>query len=97
VTFGLPISQQKGAQVFQYRGCRACHAIDGSGGHKGPDLTSIGNKMTQGQLTTQIASGGGGMPAYAGIISPAELNSLVTFLSSLQSPNKQPARTPPVP
>ncbi len=87
----------KGAQIFQFRGCRACHAIEGSGGHKGPSLTAVGDRLTAAQLTTRIAAGGGGMPAYAGVISPAEMQVLVEFLQGLRSPSHEPPATPLAP
>jgi len=36
--------------------------------------------MSRDQITARIATGGGGMPAYAGSLAPAELDDLVTFL-----------------
>jgi len=93
----LDPARQKGAQVFQFRGCRACHAIEGAGGHKGPDLGAVGDRLTPAQLTTRIAAGGGGMPAYAGVLSPAEMQVLVDFLQGLRSPNREPAGTPLAP
>ncbi len=33
----------QGKELFQMRGCAACHRIQGAGGNTGPDLTDIGN------------------------------------------------------
>jgi len=38
--------------------------------------------MNRDQITARIATGGGGMPAFAGSLTPAELDDLVTFLQS---------------
>jgi ubiquinol-cytochrome c reductase cytochrome b subunit len=85
-----PLTLQ-GAALFQSKDCRNCHALDGSGGQRGPDLTAVGTRLTQGQLIDQISNGtpgGGNMPAYGKQISPAEMTAMVDFLANLR-----PART----
>jgi ubiquinol-cytochrome c reductase cytochrome b subunit len=86
-----PVELQ-GALVFQYKNCRNCHALDGVGGRRGPDLTQIGATMTRNQLIDQVSngtSGGGNMPAYGKQMSPAEMDVLIAFLTSLR-PEGQP-------
>jgi ubiquinol-cytochrome c reductase cytochrome b subunit len=76
-----------GAVVFQNKNCRNCHALDGVGGRRGPDLTVIGSQLTRGQLIDQISNGtpgGGNMPAYGKQVSPAEMSVLVEFLTALR-------------
>jgi ubiquinol-cytochrome c reductase cytochrome b subunit len=88
-----PVEQQ-GALVFQYKNCRNCHALDGVGGRRGPDLTTIGTQMTGNQLIDQISNGspgGGNMPAYGKQISPHEMEALVDFLVSLRPEGQRPA------
>jgi ubiquinol-cytochrome c reductase cytochrome b subunit len=78
----------QGAALFQSKSCRNCHALEGSGGQRGPDLTSVGTRLTRGQLIDQISNGtpgGGNMPAYGKQISPAEMTALVDFLENLRS------------
>src|SRR5204863_4553932 len=81
-----PLTLQ-GALVFQKKSCRNCHALEGSGGQRGPDLTAVGTRLTRDQLINQVSNGtpgGGNMPAYGKQISPAEMTVLVAFLEDLR-------------
>jgi ubiquinol-cytochrome c reductase cytochrome b subunit len=83
--------QLQGALVFQNKDCRNCHALKGSGGQRGPDLTRIGARLTPDQLIDQVSNGtpgGGNMPAYSKQIGPDEMTALVDFLASLRPPDK---------
>lgn len=87
-----PVELQ-GALVFQNKNCRNCHALDGIGGTRGPDLTTVGMRLTRDQLIDQVSNGtpgGGNMPAYGKQVRPAEMTALANFLSSLR-----PAGVPP--
>ena len=79
-TQDLGDAQRRGADLFVSKACFACHAIEGAGGRRGPDLSHVASRMSRDQITARIATGGGGMPAYAGSLAPAELDDLVTFL-----------------
>jgi ubiquinol-cytochrome c reductase cytochrome b subunit len=88
--------QLQGAVLFQNKSCRNCHALQGSGGRRGPDLTAVGTRLTRDQLIDQISNGtpgGGNMPAYGKQISPAEMTALVAFLEDLR-PAGAPAAEP---
>ena len=83
--------QLVGAVVFQNKDCRNCHALEGTGGKRGPDLTFVGARLTSGQLIDQVSNGtpgGGNMPAYGKQISPDEMAALVDFLTSLRPPGQ---------
>jgi ubiquinol-cytochrome c reductase cytochrome b subunit len=76
----------EGGMLFNTKRCLFCHAIEGRGGMRGPDLTLVGNRLTPEQLTLRIANGAPNMPSFAGILSADELEHLVVFLSSRRSP-----------
>jgi ubiquinol-cytochrome c reductase cytochrome b subunit len=85
----------QGAAMFQNKNCRNCHALQGSGGQRGPDLTTVGMRLTRDQLIDQISNGtpgGGNMPAYGKQVSPAEMTALVEFLTNLRPPGQLAAR-----
>ena len=72
----------QGAVLFEEKGCLNCHLISGVGGRRGPDLSYIGNELTQDNMVIRIVNGGVNMPAFGGTLKPAEIDSLVAFLSS---------------
>jgi ubiquinol-cytochrome c reductase cytochrome b subunit len=85
---GRTALQRQGALVFQAKQCHNCHALDGVGGQRGPQLDRIAVELTQDQLIRQVIQGGGNMPAYGKNLSPAETTALVAFLETLH-PNGQ--------
>ncbi len=96
----------QGAALFQNKNCRNCHALEGVGGRRGPDLTTVGTRLTHDQLIDQISNGtpsgignpgGGNMPAYGKEINDVEMIALVAFLENLRPPGEpaaQPASMP---
>jgi ubiquinol-cytochrome c reductase cytochrome b subunit len=87
--------QLQGAVVLQNKQCRNCHALEGKGGRRGPDLSGVGTRLTRDQLIDQISNGtpgGGNMPAYGKQMKPAEMSALVDFLVSLRPKAQEPAR-----
>ncbi len=87
----------QGALVLQQQQCRNCHAIDGIGGHRGPDLAAVGTRLTEPQLVRQVIQGGGNMPAYGKNLTPAQVDALVSYLVSLRPPGEEPSRDPTFP
>lgn len=87
----------QGAAVLQYMQCRNCHAIDGVGGTRGPDLAAVGTRLTRDQLIRQVIQGGGNMPAYGKNLSPAEVEALVSYMVTLRPHNELAARDSTVP
>jgi ubiquinol-cytochrome c reductase cytochrome b subunit len=86
--------QMQGAIVLQYQQCRNCHAIDGAGGERGPDLADVGSRLSWDQLVRQVQQGGGNMPAYGKTLSSAETVALVAFLQQCRQ-DGQPAASIP--
>jgi ubiquinol-cytochrome c reductase cytochrome b subunit len=72
----------EGAQVFDKKGCLYCHRIAGHGGLRGPDLSTVASRLTRRQLIIRIMNGAHNMPAFAGILTPTELNNLLAFLAT---------------
>ena len=82
----------QGLVVMQNMQCRNCHAVDGIGGHRGPDLAEVGTRLTKDQLVRQVVQGGGNMPAYGKNLSPYEVEAVVSFMVALRPKGEPPAR-----
>jgi mono/diheme cytochrome c family protein len=74
----------RGAHVFSDSGCQQCHTIRDIGGKKGPDLSSVGRRLNEEQIRTQILHGGKQMPAFADVLQTSETDDLVAYLHSLR-------------
>jgi ubiquinol-cytochrome c reductase cytochrome b subunit len=83
----------QGAVVLQNKDCRNCHALEGMGGRRGPELDTVATRLTPNQMVRQVIQGGGNMPAYGEQLKPAEVEALVAFLSTLHPKNQPPARS----
>lgn len=84
----------QGAIVLQHAQCRNCHALDGIGGERGPDLTSVALRMTPGELVRQVQQGDGNMPAFGKNLSASQTEAVVAFLARCHPPGVRPAATP---
>ncbi len=71
-----------GAQLFHDRGCEACHMVGSQGGHRGPNLTFVADRLTVPQMTIRIVNGGNNMPAFGGILPAQDLKSILAFLET---------------
>jgi ubiquinol-cytochrome c reductase cytochrome b subunit len=86
--------ERQGALVLQNKQCRNCHALDKSGGQRGPALDDVAARLTHDDLIRQVLQGGGNMPAYGKNLSPPEVTALVAFLDTLREKWRTPARNP---
>lgn len=73
---------QQGAHLFYIKGCQFCHHMDGHGGRKGPDLSSIGSTLTTQEMKIRIVNGGKEMPGYGTILTKKELEEIIAFLET---------------
>lgn len=79
------IDAQNGSVLFYTKACLYCHTVSGTGGHRGPDLTRVADRLTKDDITIRIVNGGGNMPAFGGTLTENELNDLVSFLMTRKS------------
>jgi ubiquinol-cytochrome c reductase cytochrome b subunit len=84
--------EMQGALLIQSKQCRNCHSLGGEGGMRGPALDDTATRLTRDQLIRQILQGGGNMPAYGKNLTPAEVDAIVAFLSTMHPPGVPPAR-----
>ncbi len=79
----------EGGVLFHKKGCQFCHSIDGRGGHRGPDLTYVGDRLTPADMTIRIVNGAKLMPAFGGILTSQQLDNLVAFLKTRKRDDQQ--------
>lgn len=94
---GLSPLELQGAMVMQVKQCRNCHAIDGIGGERGPDLADVATRLNKDQLIRQVVQGGGNMPAYGKNLTGAEVTALVAFMQTLHPEGDPQSRNPAEP
>ena len=72
----------EGARLFHEKGCEFCHAIEGFGGGRGPDLSEVASRMSPVQIEARITNGGPNMPPYARSLTPEEVRTIAAFLAT---------------
>ena len=82
-----------GAKLFREKACLNCHLVASYGGHRGPDLTYVADKLTRSDMIIRIVNGGTNMPAFGGTLKPEEIDALVAFLETRKHPAYQAERT----
>lgn len=74
----------EGARLF-YKGVKRVTPSGEQGGHRGPDLTTVADRLTDEQLKIRILNGDTNMPAFGSILKPQEPDLLLAFLESRSS------------
>lgn len=71
-----------GKQIFVDAGCGNCHtlAAAGTNGGSGPTLTNF--KASKEEVATQVANGGGGMPAFSGDLTAKQIDAVAEFVAA---------------
>lgn len=69
-----------GAAVFG-ENCSTCHGATGNGGNGGPDLTTMPLAQTEEGAIQQVTNGGGGMPAFEGVLSEEEIENVAAYVA----------------
>jgi quinohemoprotein ethanol dehydrogenase len=73
-------SATAGRQVFADN-CATCHGAAGRGGNGGPDLTTIPSAKQLSVVVKQVTNGGGGMPAFKGQLTSAQIDDVATYVT----------------
>ena len=72
-----------GKQVFASAGCAGCHTLKDAGatGTVGPNLDQL--KPSEARVAKQVTNGGKIMPAFKGRLTPAQIQAVATYVSSV--------------
>ncbi|MFL5845724.1 MAG: PQQ-binding-like beta-propeller repeat protein [Solirubrobacteraceae bacterium] len=63
--------------------CSTCHGADGTGGNGGPDLTGLPSAKVEDNVLKQVEKGGGGMPAFEGVLTPQQIADVTSYVLKL--------------
>lgn len=82
-TATAPTAAASGKQLFTTVGCSNCHTLAAAGAKAqvGPDLDTL--KPTTAAIVRQVTHGGGGMPAFAGQLSPTQIQAVARYVASV--------------
>lgn len=71
-----------GARLFHDKACLNCHLVGAIGGRRGPNLSTVADRLTRADMILRVSNGGRNMPSFAGTLSPQELDAIVAFLET---------------
>lgn len=71
-----------GAQIFISAGCSSCHTLAAAHAHGqvGPNLDELRPDLAT--VERQVRTGGAGMPAFAGALSPAQIRAVAQYVAT---------------
>jgi len=80
---GAPSGTAQGKQVFETAGCASCHTLKNAGatGKVGPNLDQL--KPSESRVAHQVEFGGAVMPAFKGRLTPAQIQAVAAYVSSV--------------
>jgi ubiquinol-cytochrome c reductase cytochrome b subunit len=83
----LTPSARRGHELFTQYSCLSCHALGGTGGKIGPELTRLSVRLSADELKHFISHPprNAAMPAYGDRLSEEDLNALVDFVLVAQT------------
>jgi mono/diheme cytochrome c family protein len=78
-----PGNPTAGKAVFMSAGCASCHTLKdaGSTGTVGPNLDQL--KPPFARVKLQVENGGGPMPSFKGTLTPAQIDDVAAYVSSV--------------
>jgi quinohemoprotein ethanol dehydrogenase len=77
---GATATAAAGKVVFA-NNCATCHGATGQGGNGGPDLTARPAAKQAASVVKQVMNGGGGMPAFKGQLTNAQIAAVAAYVS----------------
>jgi cytochrome c551 len=69
------------AEVVYKQFCISCHGVDLQG-FDGPNLQTVGERLTEDQIFTQIQKGSEGMPGFKVVIKEQDMRLLAAWLAA---------------
>ncbi len=78
-----PPPPSSAARSLFVQNCGVCHRLADAGtiGGVGPNLDSL--RPSKATVVRQVTNGGGGMPAFRGILTPAQIDAIATYVSQV--------------
>ena len=76
-------AKPNGKQIFTSAGCSGCHTLKDAGatGNVGPNLDQL--KPPKAVVAHQVEVGGGAMPSFKGQLTPAQIDAVAAYVSSV--------------